>query len=136
MLLYLLGIAKYLLKILAPHMSGALAHHTLWIVYAFMFLVACSVCVSLFLPLYTSLCDRRALARAKAQYDASRAQIGAVFRNFRTASYRLKYVQWLEAHCERAPKDWWPESRRPNIDNDTASILLAQPDERWLGLDR
>jgi hypothetical protein len=36
----------------------------------------------------------------------------------------------------KSPKNCWPEGRRPNVNNDAASILLAQLDERWLGLDR
>ena len=88
--------------------------------------------------------DRAALKRAKQNFAGDRPQIASAFLSFRSGAYRLKYARWLDARstdariCDllKSPDNRWPEKRRPNVDNDAASILLARLDERWLGLDR
>jgi hypothetical protein len=93
--------------------------------------------------LYARSRDRAALKRAQ-KFTGTRAEIASSFLSFRRRAYRLKYARWLDARSTdsyvgellKSPDNRWPEGWRPNIDNDTASILLARLDERWLGLDR
>lgn len=63
----------------------------------------------------------------------SRAVIAEDFLRFKTGWFRQRYVLWLRYHVI-APLGEWPEGR-PNISDDKASTMLAQIDERWLGLD-
>lgn len=95
-------------------------------------------------PTFYFFRDRAALNRAKQNFVGDRPKIASAFLSFRSAAYRLKYARWLDARstdariCDllKSPDNRWPEGRRPNVDDDAASILLARLDERWLGLDR
>ncbi len=49
--------------------------------------------------------------------------------------FRFKYVRELEKRHVKAVGEW-PDGVLPNSNNDAASTLLAQLEERWLGLDR
>lgn len=86
--------------------------------------------------------NSRVFARAQMQFSGSRAEIDSVFSRLRTYSFRLKYARWLYTHAEpfrdvlASTENRWPRGHRPNVDSDEGSILLAQLDEQWLGLDR
>jgi hypothetical protein len=71
----------------------------------------------------------------------TRIELAGGLARFETARGRLKYVTWIgqrsdELHEEmsKAGNDW-PGGERPYY-GDEASSLLAQIDEKWLGLDR
>jgi hypothetical protein len=62
----------------------------------------------------------------------TRGGIGTDFAGFRTSWFRLRYVEWLrDEHVQ--PIGTW-QGMRPNCKDDSGSTLLAQLDERWLGL--
>ena len=75
--------------------------------------------------------DRERLHRSKQATATSRTAIAADFQ-FQTSWYRMKYVLWLR-DSQVQPLGPWPDGRPNNGDN--ASTLLAQLDERWLGLE-
>ena len=66
---------------------------------------------------------------------ADRKEIARQFGQFQTVWGRLLYVQTLR-HYAITAQGTWPEGKVPNIDNDEGSTLLAQLEEKWLGLDR
>jgi hypothetical protein len=76
--------------------------------------------------------DRAALRALTACTALTRAQISRDFGQFRTSIFRLRYVEWVRDSSLR-PEGMWP-SCRPNVGDD-ASTLLAQLEERWLGLE-
>lgn len=57
------------------------------------------------------------------------------FYGFKTSFFRLKYVKLLEYYSIQ-PLEGWPENRLPNKKNDSASILLAQLEAKWLGIEK
>jgi hypothetical protein len=77
--------------------------------------------------------DSRFFATATQSTSLSREVIGRDFQGFKTAEYRIRYVNWLK-RVPSAPIGEW-RSGRPNVDDDLATALLAQIDEKWLGLD-
>ena len=48
---------------------------------------------------------------------------------------RLKFVRAIQTQGIIATGSW-TDGTIPNVDNDEASTLLAQLEEKWLGLDR
>ena len=99
-------------------------------------------------PLYFALCfcwrwfnDRLLLNEFRRSVPVQRPEIARQFLEFKTPTWRLRYVDWLEevtinqleALCKTS--NVWPEGRRPQIEGDPASTRLAQLDARWLGLD-
>ena len=62
----------------------------------------------------------------------SRASIAKDLSQLQSHRYRDKYVQWLR-DTQVQPQGEWPDGR-PNS-GDVASTVLAQLDERWLGLE-
>jgi hypothetical protein len=90
------------------------------------------IAVSLFSNLIVTLKDRKYFPKAKETTSVSRAAIADDFTHFRTQWYRMKYVNWLRESQVR-PHGSWPNGR-PNV-GDEASTMLAQLDERWLGLE-
>ena len=83
--------------------------------------------------LIQQLRDRLKLRAATASIALTRSSIASDFRVFRTSAGRLHYVEWLRDR-QVHPSGNWP-GQRPNSHDDRASALLAQLDERWLGLD-
>jgi hypothetical protein len=77
--------------------------------------------------------DRRVFQRATRTAHSDRTVIAENFFQFETGRYRRSYVEWLRDGVVN-PQGEWPKSR-PNVDDDEASTMLAQLDERWLGLD-
>jgi len=67
--------------------------------------------------------------------NVSRNEIAMHFKCFRTSRFRLKYIRFLLKNKATIEGNW-PDGKIPNIKNDEASTLLAQLEERWLGLDR
>jgi hypothetical protein len=65
----------------------------------------------------------------------TREQIAEQFKQYKTNWGRLSYIQFLNTQNIKPVGDW-PEGKLPNINNDTASTLLAKLEEKWLGLDR
>jgi hypothetical protein len=78
--------------------------------------------------------DWRLSLRAKASVPFDRESIEQTFRSFRTGWGREAYVEWL-GQLPVCPRGTWVEGL-PNAGNDCASQLLAQLEERWLGLER
>jgi hypothetical protein len=78
--------------------------------------------------------DRRRLKRIRVMQSITREELASEFCLFRTAWGREEYVRKLKDADVQAIGAW-PASRAPNAD-DKASTLLAQLEERWLGLDR
>ena len=65
----------------------------------------------------------------------TREQIAEQFKQYKTNWGRLIYIEFLNTQNIK-PVGVWPEGKLPNINNDTASTLLAKLEEKWLGLDR
>jgi NACHT domain len=106
--------------------------HVNYIIIPFFIVGGLVVLAVLLSNLFGAWRDRGHLHRSKQTTATSRATIAADFRQFQTAWYRMKYVLWLR-DCQVQPLGPWPDGR-PNIGDD-ASTLLAQLDERWLGLE-
>jgi len=64
-----------------------------------------------------------------------RGQIAEQFVKLKTRRGRLKFVSFLRQSGVK-PGGSWPMGHIPNVENDDASTLLAQLEEKWLGLDR
>jgi hypothetical protein len=77
--------------------------------------------------------DRRHFRYATRSTALTRGLVCADFLKFKSARYRVRYVEWLR-DAQVHPQGGWPE-RRPNRRDDAASTLLAQLDEHWLGLE-
>ncbi len=77
--------------------------------------------------------DRSRFKAATLSIALNRTIIAADFGKFKTAWFRRHYVGWLK-NLPVGPHGDWPNGR-PYLRNDNASTLLAQIDERWLGLD-
>lgn len=77
--------------------------------------------------------DRRLLKDATMATAVTREGIASDFLAFKTGAFRLRYAKWLQENIQQ-PSGTWPGAR-PNVDDDAASTLLAQLDERWLGLE-
>ena len=77
--------------------------------------------------------DRLYLQKATRVTTLTRAGIAADFAKFKSELYRLRYAEWLRDVAVPPHGPW--HDIRPNIRDDAASTLLAQLDERWLGLD-
>jgi hypothetical protein len=82
---------------------------------------------------YKLLADRRHFKDAARSTAIARSSIATDFGGFRTHWYRTRYVEWLRDN-QVLPTGTWPD-KRPNCKDDHASAMLAQLDERWLGLD-
>jgi hypothetical protein len=76
--------------------------------------------------------DRRYFKIATQSTSLTRETIATDFAGFRSNWYRVKYVEWLR-DAQVQPQGMWPD--RPNHNDDSASTLLAQLHERWLGLE-
>ncbi len=65
----------------------------------------------------------------------NRNEIANIFNSFNTNWSRIRFVRYLQSQKVIATGTW-PDGKLPNINNDEASTLLAQMEEKWLGLDR
>jgi len=65
----------------------------------------------------------------------NRATIAEYFNKFESSRTRLKIVHAIQTQGIIATGSW-PDNTIPNVENDRASTLLAQLEEKWLGLDR
>jgi hypothetical protein len=79
--------------------------------------------------------DFRNLRVIQKKLVSSREQISKQFSQFKTKEGRHKYVQYLQNEGIK-PTGIWLEGKIPNHKNDEASTLLAQLEEKWLGLDK
>jgi hypothetical protein len=77
--------------------------------------------------------DRAHLLEATSSTALTRASIATDFNRFQTKWGRARYTKWLR-DTQVKPLGNWPEAR-PNVDSDTGSTMLAQLDERWLGIE-
>jgi hypothetical protein len=77
--------------------------------------------------------DREALRKAEQSTSLTRSAIASSFNQLRAEPSRIRYVEWLRDH-QIKPDGEWPVER-PNLGGSRASTLLAQLDERWMGLD-
>jgi hypothetical protein len=79
--------------------------------------------------------DRRRLKLIRTNVPTSRDGIAEEFDRFHKAEFRLEFVKFI---AERGikPTGSWPDGTMPNYFNDEASTLLAQLEEKWLGLNR
>ena len=85
---------------------------------------------------YAYSTDIFTLQKAKAT-AWTRPDIARSLGRFRTPAHRLRYIRWLASSGCEAPREAWPDGERPWWIGDAASSqLLAQLDERWLGLDQ
>src|SRR6185295_18679954 len=73
--------------------------------------------------------------RVRPQRITERRQIAHDLHRLQTNRFRLKYVRAI-AEAGNKPSDAWPEGADPFYRNDRAATLLAQLEEKWLGLDR
>jgi hypothetical protein len=65
----------------------------------------------------------------------TRQEISEVFYRLKTKQGRTRFVRYIENQGIR-PEGLWPAGSIPNVGNDDGSTLLAQLEEKWLGLDR
>lgn len=65
----------------------------------------------------------------------ARPFVETFFRALRSSQGRLLFIKYLRKEGIDIIGEW-PSSQPPNIGNDRASMLLAQMEEKWLGLDR
>jgi hypothetical protein len=107
----------------------------LWICYeSFLGLCIVGILAVAVYVLVELLGDRGRFRHATQAASVSREVIAKDFVAFRTALYRGRYVEWL-ATLPTSPTGAWPGLVRPNINANRSSTLLAQLDEKWLGLD-
>jgi hypothetical protein len=104
-----------------------------YVLYGLYCLVAAFLVVVCTRRLQHYLSDRRLLRRVIGVTALTRAMISVDFLRFRTRWCRMGYVSWLRDAAVQ-PTGEWPNNR-PHIVGDDASTVLAQLDERWLGLD-
>lgn len=98
--------------------------------------IAGSLGIILFSVFITSTVrDIQKLSKYKHYTRITRALISEQFYSFETKMGRLYYTRslWNE---RIKPEGTWPKGGLPNCENDEASTLLAQLEEKWLGLDR
>ena len=78
------------------------------------------------------------LIKLKGTRIESREDIETYFKQFHTRKYRLKYVKFIENQFRnKTPTGFWTNNKPPNYRNyrnDHASILLAELEEKWRGL--
>lgn len=79
--------------------------------------------------------DIKFLKSISIRQKMDKQNISEYFSSFRTDRMRFKFVLRLQNNRVQANGEW-PGGVLPNIRNDKASILLAQLEETWLGLDR
>ena len=79
--------------------------------------------------------DRRRLRGLRMNRVWSRGSIADRFSELETSRGRALFVRLLEEHNIR-PEGSWPQGDPPNLDNDLASVHLAQLEEGWLGFRR
>ena len=84
---------------------------------------------------YVHLKDRKLLRKNSKCSKVSRTAFADQFSMFKTSWGRLKYVQRLK-NGQIFLEGIWPNTKVPNVKNDNASALLAQIEERKLGVDR
>jgi len=79
--------------------------------------------------------DLRCLKTVQNRTIISRQQIYEQFDKFKTSYGRLRYALFLQNWGVR-PLGNWPNGQIPNEGDDEASALIAQLEEKWLGLDK
>ena len=79
--------------------------------------------------------DKRCLAGLEMSGGWSRSQVAGVLDGLETATGRYRFLTMLEGGNVE-PEGSWPERTLPSYGRDRASILLAQLEERWLGMAR
>ena len=79
--------------------------------------------------------DKRRLKEVEVEGRWKRAQISAMMDRMGTARGRYGFVSMLERRGVR-PEGTWAGGTVPSYGGDRASILLAELEERWLGLAR
>jgi hypothetical protein len=108
----------------------------IWIPYLTLFLILLPFAIHA----YRVLVDWRRIKAFRSDRPMTRRHIMCQFETLKSSRGRLIYVRWLWNQAADLEVEIrgsaWPARRRPNIGNDAASGLLAQLDERWLGLSR
>ncbi|ETW98001.1 MAG: hypothetical protein ETSY1_20635 [Candidatus Entotheonella factor] len=99
-----------------------------------MFGIAFSFIIFMILRFIDLLKDFQLIRRNRKVIVKNRQQIASTLAKCRTPYFRLRYVQSLQ-NSNITPEGDWP-AELPNFGNDKASSLLAQLEERWLGLQR
>ena len=79
--------------------------------------------------------DVRLLTHLSISHLSTREAIAIQMSRMRTDSGRLRLVRFLDLQAKE-PAGEWPNGTMPNFDDDRASTLLAQLEEKWLGIDR
>ncbi len=79
--------------------------------------------------------DYKYIRKLKVVERKEREEISKEFKAFKTSFWRLKYVQLLYNKNTKAT-GVWRDGKIPNRKNDEASTLMAQLEEKWLGLDK
>lgn len=79
--------------------------------------------------------DYRRLMYFSSAHFATREGIAAELDRMQTHFGRLRLIRLVDLKVQR-PTGEWPDGEIPNFDNSPADTLLAQLEEKWLGLDR
>ena len=140
LLILVLGVTviRYGLKLLGWMLSGfnmqALGHDIVWVLFFIVVpVLMVGTLVRAGVAIYQGFRDNRTIAAACKQ-AMTRSEIEQTFNHFRWPLGRHKFVSRL-AELNVKVRGTWSAGFAPNK-QDRASELLAQLDEKWLGLDR
>jgi hypothetical protein len=78
--------------------------------------------------------DYRRLIKLSHAPLSTRAAVAREIKKMKTGFGRVRFVRSLNER--KSPTGAWPNGELPNFEDDRASTMLAQLEERWLGLDR
>lgn len=78
---------------------------------------------------------KRFLRKLEISNPMQRAHIAEDFYQYSVSGLHLEYVKELQKRHIKAI-GVWPNNILPNKDNDKASVILAQLEEKWLGLEK
>lgn len=118
---------------LIERVSPWITRHKTTMEVVFSFVVAFPILVSVLRFLWLSYVDRRYLNEGTRSTALTRVAIANTFARFRTRWCRKQYVECLRDAQIQPVGNW--NVTRPNVDNDEASTLLAQLEERWLAIE-
>ncbi|HQU84507.1 MAG TPA: NACHT domain-containing protein [Pyrinomonadaceae bacterium] len=127
-----IGILAYLLILILDYMPKSFNNYI--IIFGGIVLLGV-LFVFLFTYLSIIVKDYLLLVKIKKNLDTNREIISQNFYRFRRSEAKLKYVRVLQNQAIK-PKGNWLDGKIPNHENDEASTLLAQLEEKWLGLDK
>ena len=100
-----------------------------------MLVIFVSTIYLLYISLFnTSLNYKKALKEISHSTTMDRKIIAKYFHKRKFSQTRLKFVKAIQTQGIIATGSW-PDNLLPNVDDDEASTLLAQLEEKWLGLE-